>query len=103
MLRKWISAIIGGSVLILVLLMVFDSLQAYAALGPIDDFPIYADSADLLHNGQALYYVVLKRPVNNEIKDFYIKALAQRGWHLQPSVTNHLHAFMRFEQRASSS
>ncbi|WP_110517286.1 hypothetical protein [Herpetosiphon llansteffanensis] len=83
--------------------MVFDSLQAYAALGPIDDFPIYADSADLLHNGQALYYVVLKRPVNNEIKDFYIKALAQRGWHLQPSVTNHLHAFMRFEQRASSS
>ncbi|MFD3165870.1 hypothetical protein [Herpetosiphon sp. NSE202] len=97
MLRKWISASIGGSILILVLLMVFDSFRSYVVLGPIDDFPIYADSSSLLHNGQAVHYVVLKRHVNNEIKDFYIKALAQRDWHLQPALSKHPNRLMRFE------
>ncbi len=97
MLKKSIIAIIGGSVLILVLLIVFEPFQAYAALGPIDDFPIYAGSSNLRHNGQAVHYVLLNPCVGSELKKFYINALTQRDWHLRPTLANQPAGSMRFE------
>lgn len=95
MLRKWIIASIGGIILILVLLMVFDSFRSYVVLGPIDDFPIYTGSSNLHHNGQAVHYVLLK--IESPLEKFYINALAQRDWHLQPALANQPHGLMRFE------
>jgi len=96
MLRKSIITIVGGSILICVLLMVFEPVQAYATLGPIDDFPIYLDSSNVRHNGQAMHYVVLRKIEPHELEDFYIAALAKRDWHMQPTTINQPPASLRF-------
>ena len=97
MLRKLMITIVGGSFLIFVLLMVFEPVQAYAALGPIDDFPIYLDSSNVRHNGQALHYYLLQPLEPRELEDFYLNALAKRNWYLQATTLNQPAISMRFE------
>ena len=74
MLSKGLIALVGGSVLICVLLMVFEPVQAYATLGPIDDFPIYLNSSHVRHNGQAIHYALLERLEPDELEAFYSNA-----------------------------